>query len=66
MKMLVMIIALGLLIVISGVQAVQLVGLKTKLNANLEDLGATSGHATTKISTGSSGGTGGLSKNLEK
>ena len=60
MKLLIMTIALALLIIISGVQAVQLVGLKTKLNANLEDMAISA--SKTKVSTGSSGS---LSKNLE-
>lgn len=60
-KMWIMAVALGLLIVISGVQAFELVGLKNKLNEDLADL--VEGSSKQTISTGSSGG--GLSDNLK-
>ena len=57
-KLLIMAIALGLLIVISGVQAVQLVNLNNKLNDEAITLAASS---KSTVSTGSDS----LSKNLE-
>ncbi|HJN57298.1 MAG: hypothetical protein QF436_00540 [Candidatus Woesearchaeota archaeon] len=60
MKFWVMAIALALLILISGVQAVELVGLKNKLNNDLETLSVSSKKST--VSTGQSSG--GLSNNL--
>ncbi len=52
-KLWIMAIALALLIAISGVQAVQLVGLKNKLNEDLKEI---AGSSTSKnvVSTGSS------------
>jgi len=60
-KMVVIAIALGLLIVISGVQATELVSLKNKLGREITTLTATSEKST--IST--NGKTGSLSKNLK-
>lgn len=61
-KLWVMAIALGLLIVVAGVQAIELVGLKNKLNSEVSTL-AVSGKSAPTISTGKSSGT--LSKNLQ-
>lgn len=59
-KMWIMAIALGLIIIISAVQAVQLVSLNDKLNEDLADVMA-AGSAKKTVSTGSES----LKKNLE-
>tara|TARA_Y100000294_G_scaffold170627_1_gene183137 strand:- start:155 stop:481 length:327 start_codon:yes stop_codon:yes gene_type:complete len=61
MKLLIMAIALALLIVISGVQAAQLVGLKNKLNVDLKEIAASGSKST--VSTGGSSNT--LNNNLD-
>ena len=62
-KIIVMMVLVGILVLVSAVQAVELVQLKEKLS----DESLTFGKATQKTSIGTSGGTAGgsLSKNLE-
>ncbi len=61
-KLWIMVVALGLLIIVAGVQATELVGLKNKLNSEVSTLAA-GGNSAHSSSTGKSSGS--LSKNLQ-
>jgi flagellar basal body-associated protein FliL len=58
-KLWIMVIALGLLIVVAGVQAIELVGLKNKVNTELTGL------SIAKPTSSSSSGSSTLQKNLQ-
>ena len=52
-KLWIMAIALGLLIIISGVQAIELVSLKNKINTEIGDIKISSSSTSTSSSSGS-------------